>query len=45
MYTSACETIERELRKLTQLVAATRKQVEAVGTPKDSADLRKKLCV
>ena len=42
-YLAVCEAIERELKKLTALVAATQKQVDAVGTPKDSLELRKKI--
>jgi hypothetical protein len=45
MYTQACETIERELKKLTTIISTTRKQVEAVGSSRDSEDLRKKLWV
>jgi hypothetical protein len=43
LYTSTCENIERELRKLTSTVAAVRKQVDAVGTAKDTDDTRKKM--
>jgi syntaxin 7 len=42
-YTASCEAVERELRKLVATVAATRKQVEALGSPRDSADARAKM--
>jgi hypothetical protein len=45
LYMTTCENIEKELRKLTANMAAARKQVEQVGTAKDTEDLRKKLCV
>ncbi len=43
LYTSTCENIERELRKLTSTVVAAKKQVAVVGTAKDTEDVRKKL--
>ena len=42
-YMASCEAVEKELRKLVATVAATRKQVEALGSPRDSADARAKM--
>jgi hypothetical protein len=42
-YAQLKEAIERDLRKLTTLVAATRKQAEQLGSRQDSADLRKRM--
>ena len=43
LYMSTCDTIDKELRKLTATVAASKKQIETIGTAKDTDDLRKKL--
>jgi hypothetical protein len=42
-YAQLKEGIERDLRKLTTVVAATRKQAEQLGSRQDSADLRKRM--
>jgi len=45
MYTSACDAVEKELRKLTTLTAALKKGADSIGGPRDSADVRAKVCV
>jgi hypothetical protein len=45
LYMTTCDNIEKELRKLTSTVAAAKKQIDVVGTAKDTEDLRSKLCV
>jgi hypothetical protein len=42
-YIASCEAVEKELRKLTTTVTATKKQVDVLGTNRDSDDTRKKL--
>jgi hypothetical protein len=42
-YIASCEAVEKELRKLTITVTATRKLVDVIGSPRDSDDTRKKL--
>ena len=44
-YSRVCSGIEDELRRLTASVAALRKHVDAVGSSRDSDDLRSKMCV
>ena len=44
-YSRVCSSIEDELRRLTASVATLRKLVEAVGSTRDSDDLRSKMCV
>ena len=39
-FTTARDRVERELTKLTSLIATARKQVDAIGTRTDSSDLR-----
>lgn len=43
LYTTTCDNVEKELRKLTTYVTTLKKQVEQVGTAKDSQDLRVKM--
>lgn len=43
LYMSTCDTIDKELRKLTSTVAAAKKQIDTIGTAKDTDDQRKKL--
>jgi hypothetical protein len=42
-YLAFREGVERDLRKLTSMVAATRTQVEKLGGKGDSSDLRKRM--
>ena len=44
-YAALRESVEADLRRLSQLVAAARKQTEALGGKTDSVDLRKRMCV
>lgn len=39
------ESIERDLRKLTTIIAATRKLSEQLGSRQDTSELRKRMCV
>lgn len=43
LYTSTCDNVEKELKKLTTFATTVKKQVEQVGTARDSPDVRTKL--
>lgn len=45
LYTSTCDNIEKELKKLATFATTLKKQVDLIGGAKDSPDIRTKVLV